>query len=79
MRTVNVYEAKTHLSHLLDLAASGEEIIIARSGKPLAKLVAYQEPAQRRKPGYWRGKIKIAKDFDDLSKDLQAAFYGNAR
>lgn len=79
MRTVNVYEAKTHLSHLLDLAASGEEIIIARSGKPLAKLVAYQEPAQRRKPGYWRGKIKIAKDFDDLPKDLQAAFYGNAR
>ena len=79
MRMVNVYEAKTHLSHLLDLAASGEEIIIARSGKPLAKLVAYQEPAKRRKPGYWRGKIKIAKDFDDLPKDLQAAFYGNAR
>jgi prevent-host-death family protein len=78
MRTVNVYEAKTHLSRLLDAAAAGEEIVIARAGKPLAKLVAYREDERPREPGYWRGKVHIADDFDLLPDTIAAAFRGEA-
>lgn len=78
MKTVNVHEAKTHLSQLLDLAASGEEVIIARAGKPLAKLIPYQVKQQPRKSGYWKGKVKIAKDFDELPEELSRAFQGEA-
>ena len=52
MRVINVYEAKTHLSRLLAAVAAGEEIVIARAGKPLAKLVPYQEVVEPRTPGY---------------------------
>jgi prevent-host-death family protein len=76
MRTVNVYEAKTHLSKLLDIAASGEEVIIARAGRPMARLVAYQVDQQSRKPGYWKGKVKIEKDFDELPSSISKAFRG---
>jgi len=76
MRTVNVYEAKTHLSRLLDDVVAGEEIIIARAGKPLAKLVAYDEETRPRAPGYWRGKVHIAEDFDVLPDPIAAAFLG---
>ncbi len=76
MKTVNVYEAKTRLSQLLDLAASGEEVIIARAGKPMAKLIAYRIDQRPRKPGYWKGKIKISKDFKELPENLSRAFRG---
>jgi prevent-host-death family protein len=78
MKTVNLYEAKTRLSQLLDLAAAGEEVIIARAGKPMAKLIPYQVKQQSRKPGGWKGKVKIAKDFDELAEDLSRAFGGEA-
>jgi len=78
MMTVNVYEAKTRLSQLLDLAASGEEVIIARAGRPMAKLIPYHVNQQERKPGYWKGKVKISKDFDELPEDLSQAFRGEA-
>ncbi|MDH3770249.1 MAG: type II toxin-antitoxin system prevent-host-death family antitoxin [Nitrospirota bacterium] len=78
MKTVNVYEAKTRLSQLLDLAASGEEVIIARAGRPMAKLIPYHVNQQARKPGCWKGKVKIAKDFDELPEDLSRAFRGEA-
>ena len=75
--SVNVYEAKTHLSQLLDRAAAGEEIIIARSGRPIARLVALAESsASRRIPGGWRGKVSIAPDFDHLPVEIEAAFLG---
>ncbi|MDR4496287.1 MAG: type II toxin-antitoxin system prevent-host-death family antitoxin [Nitrospirales bacterium] len=77
MKTVNVYEAKTHLSQLLDLAASGEEVVIARAGRPLAKLIPYQANVQPRKPGYWKGKVRIAKDFDALPDTVLKAFEGH--
>lgn len=76
MKTVNVYETKTHLSQLLDLAASGEEVVIARAGRPLAKLIPYQPNEQPRKPGNWKGKVKIAKDFDLLPDSVLKAFEG---
>ena len=69
MRMVNIHEAKTHLSRLLEEAAAGQEIVIARAGKPLAKLIAYQDVSPR-KPGYWRGKVRIAGDFDELPESL---------
>jgi prevent-host-death family protein len=75
--SVNVYEAKTHLSQLLDRAAAGEEIVIARAGRPVARLVPLAEAATRRRtPGAWRGSVSIADDFDELPPGLDAAFGG---
>ena len=73
---VNIYEAKTHLSRLLQRVAAGEEVTIARSGVPVARLVAL-EPKAKRPLGFARGEIWIADDFDaPLPDDLLAAFYG---
>ncbi|HPO16007.1 MAG TPA: type II toxin-antitoxin system prevent-host-death family antitoxin [Candidatus Hydrogenedentes bacterium] len=76
MRTVNIHEAKTHLSRLLQRAAAGEEIIIAKAGAPLAKLGPCHGTSEPRRPGLWRGKVRIADDFDVLPEDLAAAFRG---
>jgi prevent-host-death family protein len=78
MTTSNIHEAKTHLSRLVERAAQGEEIIIAKAGKPMAKLVPYRQPVESRQPGFWRGKVRIADDFDALPEDLAAAFRGEA-
>jgi prevent-host-death family protein len=75
--SVNIYEAKTHLSQLVDRAAAGEEIVIARAGRPVARLVALAEPTPRRRiPGGWHGKVTIAPDFDELPAEIEAAFLG---
>lgn len=76
MEVTNIHEAKTHLSRLVERAAAGEEIIIGKAGKPVAKLVAYQEPKPKRKPGAWKGKVWISPDFDELPEDILAAFDG---
>jgi prevent-host-death family protein len=61
----NIHQAKTHLSRLLERVAAGEEVVIGRAGKPIAKLVRHEpERPSERTPGYWRGKVKIARDFD---------------
>lgn len=75
-RTINLYEAKTHLSELVEQAATGDEIVIAKAGKPKARLVAVA--AHRvRKFGLWKGEVRIAKDFDaPLPPDILAAFEG---
>ncbi len=63
---MNVYEAKTHLSQLLEEVEAGDEIVIARNGRPVARLVPLQRGAgKRRVPGAWKGKVWIADDFDD--------------
>ena len=73
----NLYEAKTHLSHLIDRVAKGEEILIAKSGIPLAKLVPLPKSKAKRKPGGWEGKIHISDDFDaPLPDNIQSAFEG---
>lgn len=64
MRQVNIHEAKTHLSRLVEEAAGGEEIIIARAGKPVARLTALATRRAPRQPGLLKGKIWIADDFD---------------
>jgi len=70
--TMNLYQAKTQLSSLVDLAADGKEIIIAKNGRPMAKLVAFK-PAARRKPGRLKGKIWVSKDFDAPMTDAELA------
>jgi prevent-host-death family protein len=72
MRSVNVHEAKTHLSALLDRVAGGEEIIIAKAGKPVARLVP--ERSASRRWGKDRGKVHLADDFDAPVPGLQDAF-----
>ncbi len=74
---INVYEAKTHLSRLLERAADGEEIVLGKSGKPMALLVPYRERRRPRVPGRLAGKIWIAPDFDDTPEDIIAAFEGD--
>ena len=78
MDQINLYEAKTKLSELVDRAAAGEEIVIARDGRPVARLVAYKPRARkRRKLGLLAGKLKVPDDFDDpLPDDVLDAFEG---
>lgn len=61
---VNLYEAKSQLSALVERAAAGEEIIIAKAGRPLARLTPLQGRASRREPGGWEGRVQMADDFD---------------
>lgn len=65
MTMVNVQEAKTQLSRLLTLVEAGEEVVIARYGKPVARLVRASTPAPNRRPGTWRDSLRIADDFND--------------
>jgi prevent-host-death family protein len=74
---VNIHEAKTHLSRLLQRVAAGEEVTIARSGVPVARLVAVERKMKVRPLGMDRGRIWIADDFDaPLPDDLLKEFYG---
>ena len=76
MQVTNIHEAKTHLSRLVERVAAGEEIIIAKAGKPVAKLVPYRESkSARRKPGSMKGKIWISPNFDKEDKEIEALFY----
>jgi len=63
--TVNVHEAKTHLSRLLERVERGDEIVIARAGKPVAKLVPIHEIQRRRPLGKYKGQIWMSEDFDE--------------
>ncbi len=72
--TVNIHEAKTHLSRLLERVQGGEEVIIANAGRPVARLVPIA-PSGQRQPGRAKGQVVIAPDFDDpLPDDLAEAF-----
>ena len=75
MKTVNIHEAKTHLSRLIEDVATGEEVIIARNGKPVARLLPIAPRSRPRRPGQWRGQVRIGSDFDaPLPSALSAAF-----
>jgi prevent-host-death family protein len=78
MPTVNIHAAKSQLSRLLDAAVAGEEVIIAKAGKPIARLVPVeQKKEQRRKLGTLAGKLHVPDDFDDpLPDDILADFEG---
>ena len=75
MRKVNIHEAKTHLSRLLVRVAAGEEIVISKAGKPLAKLVPYLDNTRDRVPGRDKDLVEIADDFDaPLPDDILRSF-----
>ncbi len=78
MATFNIHEAKTHLSRLIERLAAGEEIVIAKAGKPVAKLVPFTENKAPRKPGAWKGKIWLAPDWDsdETNEEIARLFYG---
>jgi prevent-host-death family protein len=76
-KPINIHTAKTHFSRLVERAARGEEIVIARAGRPLARLVPLASPGRRRRLGLLKGKIKIAADFDaPLPAKVLREFHG---
>ncbi len=79
MRTVNIHEAKTHLSRLVDRAANGEPFIIAKAGKPLVKVVPLDAPpaGEVKRFDFLAGQIKVPDDFDTMFADeIEKEFYG---
>jgi len=77
MKTVNIHEAKTHLSRLVEEVAAGAEVVIARAGRPVARLVPMGHAASARKPGLLKGRVEVAEEFDSaLPPAVLAQFYG---
>lgn len=77
MSTVNIYEAKTQLSKLVDRAAAGTDVIIARGGKPVARLTALEKPVRGIRFGVLKGRVSVAEDFDaPLPPEMLAGFEG---
>ncbi len=77
MQTINIHEAKTHLSRLVELAAKGEPFVIAKAGKPMVKVVALDTPnkSEIKRIGFMRGQFDVPDDFDSIgSKEIQALF-----
>ena len=72
--SVNIHQAKTHLSRLVELVEGGEEVVIARAGRPVARLVPYVRRTVPREPGQWRGLVQLAPDFDETDELLLADF-----
>ena len=76
MRTVNIHEAKTHLSRLVETAAAGEAFIIAKAGRPMVKVAAIAKPDRpRARIGFMKGRIDVPDDFDDIGRDEIAALF----
>lgn len=76
MQITNIHQAKTNLSKLIEKTQQGEEVIIAKSGKPVAKLVAYKEKLKPRKPGALKGKIFVPDNFNEEDEEINKLFYG---
>jgi prevent-host-death family protein len=79
MRTVNIHEAKTHLSRLVEEAANGEPFVIAKAGKPKVKVVRIDAPERtpKRRLGFLKGQIRVPDDFDTMIADeIEKMFYG---
>ena len=82
VKTVNIHEAKTHLSRLIDEAVKGEPFIIAKAGKPIVKVTALDapEPAAKRRLGFLAGQYSIPDDFDQMGANaIAAAFEGTLK
>ena len=76
MDVVNVHEAKTHLSKLLERVAQGEEITLGKAGKPVARLVPIEKKTRKRRLGDLKGKIWMAEDFDETDQEIIDMFEG---
>ncbi len=82
MKTVNIHEAKTHLSRLIDAAAKGEPFVIAKAGKPMVKVTAVDAPAPRKiqRIGFMEGMGEVPDDFDIMgAAEIERLFYGEER
>lgn len=71
---VNIHDAKTHLSRLVERVEAGEEVVIARAGRPVARLVPFKTRTQARIRGLWRGRVHLSPDFDRTDEELLEAF-----
>jgi prevent-host-death family protein len=71
---ITIDEARSQLSKLIVLAEKGEEVIIEREGKPVARLIAVQRKSGSRQGGQWRGSVRMSPDFDKLPEDIGEAF-----
>jgi prevent-host-death family protein len=78
MKTVNIQAAKTHLSRLVEEAVAGDDIILAKAGRPLVRLVPVQPDVSPRRPGAWKGKVRMARDFNAADERIIALFEGSA-
>lgn len=79
MKKINIYEAKTHLSALVEQAANGEEFIIAKAGKPMVKVVPYKEALKLPRTGFLKGQVSIPDDFDRMGAgEISGLFGGDA-
>lgn len=76
MQIVNIHQAKTTLSQLIAKTLKGEDVIIAKAGKPVVKLVTYKEKLKPRTLGLWKGKAWISDDFNDEDEEINKLFYG---
>ena len=81
MGAINIHEAKTHLSRLVEQAAKGESFVIAKAGKPMVKVVALDAPdaGQQRRLGFLAGQFQVPEDFDRMGQDEIAALFGDAQ
>jgi prevent-host-death family protein len=81
MKTVNIHEAKTHLSRLVEEAANGEGFVIAKAGKPMVKVVPLEAaPKKKRRAGFLKGYSQIPDDFDKMfAKEIEEMFYGKSK
>ena len=78
MKSINIQQAKTHLSRLLEEALAGEDIVIAKAGRPYVKLVPCTPELTARSLGGWEGKVRMADDFDETPNDVIKLFEGEA-
>ncbi len=77
METINIHQAKTHFSKLIERIAQGEEIIIAKAGKPLARMIPFHEHRSPRTGAQWKGLVHIREDFDEpLPPEVMDGFLG---
>lgn len=72
-KPINIHEAKTHLSRLVERVEAGEEITLARAGRPVARLVPYRARREPRRPGIWKGRVLIGPGFDEPLKEFEQA------
>ncbi|MEO1086212.1 MAG: type II toxin-antitoxin system prevent-host-death family antitoxin [Acidobacteriota bacterium] len=77
MNKVNVHEAKTHLSRLVDKASTGEPFVMTRDGKPLAKVTPIDAPAEKRRLGFMVGQVSVPDDFDHMAEDEVSSLFGS--
>lgn len=71
---VNIHEAKTHLSRLVGRVEQGEEIVIGRAGKPVARLIRYEARQEPRRFGQWEGKVVVGPEFDEADEEIARLF-----